>query len=217
LSLADVVSAWAGVRPLAATPGSDGAPGRVSREHAVTWTVPGLLTITGGKLTTYRRMAEDVVQEVAKSLKQRDARAGTERVALPGGAMASCDDEIDAALTKVGSRDIARHLVHSHGTEWQDVWALAESDDALRARLLPELPYIVAELHWAVEREMALTLGDLLIRRLHLAYETADHALALAPSVARAVAPLLAWTTNEQELQLAAYAGEVERMFAVDE
>ncbi|MGH7625014.1 MAG: glycerol-3-phosphate dehydrogenase [Gemmatimonadaceae bacterium] len=217
LSLTDVVSAWAGVRPLAATPDSDGAPGRVSREHAITWTAPGLLTITGGKLTTYRSVAEDVVREAAKSLGQRDARAGTERVALPGGAMTSCDDEIDAALTKVGSRDVARHLVHSHGTEWQDVWALAASDDALRAPLLPELPYIVAELHWAVGQEMALTLSDLLIRRLHVAYETADHALALAPSVARTVAPLLGWTTTERDLQLAEYAEAVERMFAVEE
>ena len=217
LSLADVLSAWAGVRPLAATPGSDGAPGRVSREHALAWTVPGLLTITGGKLTTYRSMAEDVVREAAKSLGQPDKRGGTERVALPGGTMTSCDDEVDAALTKVGSRDVARHLVHSHGTEWQDVWTLAESNDALRAPLIPGLPYVVAELHWAVEHEMALTLGDLLIRRLHVAYETADHAAALAPAVTRSVAPLLGWTIAEQKQQLVAYAAEVERMFAVEE
>jgi len=162
-------------------------------------------------------MAEDVVREAAKSLGQPDKRAGTERVALPGGTMTSCDDEVDAALTKIGSRDVARHLVHSHGTEWQDVWALAASNDALRAPLIPGLPYVVAELHWAVEHEMALTLGDLLIRRLHVAYETTDHAAALAPAVARTVAPLLGWTTVEQELQLAAYADEVQRMFAVEE
>lgn len=207
----DVISAWAGIRPLV----SDGAgsPGNVSREHAVHWTTPGLLSVSGGKLTTYRSMAEDVVDEIARSLGGPLDHASTERVPLPGGDMESFEDESARAREVIGIPDVADHLVAAHGAEWRDVWAIVEDDNALIARVSPDLPYIAAEIRWAIEHEMALTLADILVRRLHVAFETHDHGMSAAPAVARLAAPLLGWTRERIESELAKYGREVAGVF----
>jgi glycerol-3-phosphate dehydrogenase len=215
LSPADVISAWAGVRPLVSDDAS--TPGAVSREHAIAWTAPGLLTVSGGKLTTYRAMAVDVVDAVMKSFDEPLRRAPTHRVPLPGGNISSFDTEVHRAQTTIGIPALAEHLVRSYGSEWRDVWAIVRHDHALAANISPGLPYIAAELHWAVQHEMALTLADLLIRRLHIAFETHDHGLAAAPAVARVVAPLLGWNTRRIEAELGRYGREVRGMFGVAE
>jgi glycerol-3-phosphate dehydrogenase len=215
LSPADVISAWAGVRPLVSDEAS--SPGAVSREHAVTWTAPGLLTVSGGKLTTYRAMADDVVNAVMRSLDQPVRRATTHRVPLPGGNIPSFVDEVHRAQSAIGLPPLAEHLVRSYGSEWRDVWAIVGSNHALAANVSPGLPYIGAELVWAVEHEMALTLADILIRRLHVAFETHDHGLAAAPAVARVVAPLLGWNTRRIEAELGRYGREVRGVFGVEE
>jgi len=207
----DVVSAWAGIRPLVSD--GAGAPGSVSREHAVHWTTPGLLSVSGGKLTTYRSMAEDVVDEIARSVGIPISHAATARTPLPGGAMASLEEEMAHARETIGVPDVADHLVSAYGTEWRRIWSLVECENALVARVSPDLPYIAAEIHWAVEQEMALTLGDILIRRLHVAYDTHDHGMAAAPAVARVAAPLLGWTGERIEAELAKYGREVNGIF----
>ena len=99
----DVVSVWAGIRPLVASNG-DGEPGSTSREHAITWTSPGLVTVSGGKLTTYRSMAVEVVDEVVRSAGLRTrGRAATHRVPLPGGDFASLIAKLTAAQSALGS------------------------------------------------------------------------------------------------------------------
>ncbi len=102
-----------------------------------------------------------------------------------------------------------------YGTAWRAVWTIVGSNTALSAPVVPTLPYIVAELHYAVEQEMALTLGDLLIRRLHVAYETRDHGIAAAPAAARAVGPLLGWSESDYTAQLAEYRSEIARIFGI--
>ena len=213
LQSANVVAAWAGIRPLVAGGGAD--PGSTSREHSITWTAPGLLTVTGGKLTTYRSMAASVIDQIARTLGITARSAPTHQVALPGGDMRSFDEEVEAAKGMIGIAPLAEHLVRMYGTGWRAVWAIAGSNTALSAPLIPPLPYIAAELHYAVEQEMALTLGDLLIRRLHLAFETRDHGVAVATAAARTVGPLLGWSEKENAAQVAAYAAEVSRIFGI--
>ena len=212
----DVVSVWAGIRPLVASDG-DADAGSTSREHAITWTTPGLVTVSGGKLTTYRCMAAEVVDEVVRTtgLKPR-GRASTHRVPLPGGDFASLDAEVSAARAALGSPAVAEHLVHAYGTGWREIAATVEKNRTLGAPVAPNLPYIVAELHYAVEREMAVTLADLLIRRLHVAFETRDHGIAAAPGVARAVAALLQWRADQIEAELIAYGREIARIFNLE-
>ena len=210
LTASDVVSAWAGIRPLVVSGARD--PDAASREHAIAWTVPGLLSVTGGKLTTYRAMASEVMDTIARRLRIGHGRAATHNAALPGGDIESLEDELALARATVGAPDIAEHLVHAYGTRWRAIWQMASVDRSLAERLVPELPYIAAELDWGVTHEMARTLGDLLIRRLHVAFETRDHALAIAPAVAEHLASRMSWNV-EDELQ--SYRQEVDDLFGI--
>ena len=214
LDASDVVAAWAGIRPLVAGRGTD--PGSTSREHSITWTAPGLLSVTGGKLTTYRSMAASVVDQIVRALGVSAHEAPTHEVVLPGGDMASFAEEVHIATSTIGIAPLAEHLVRLYGTAWRAVWTIVGSNTALSAPVVPTLPYIVAELHYAVEHEMALTLGDLLIRRLHVAYETRDHGIAAAPAAARAVGPLLGWSESDYTAQLSEYRSEIARIFGID-
>jgi glycerol-3-phosphate dehydrogenase len=215
LSRADVVSAWAGIRPLVAA-GAAGDLGRASREHAVTRGPAGMITISGGKLTTYRVMAADVVDEVERRLGRRPTRSPTSSSPLPGGALQSVEAEIARARTVVGDDDVALRLVHAYGRAWPTVWTRAAAMPEGVARLVPGLPYLMGEMAYAVEHELACTLGDLLIRRTRIAFETRDHGLAIAPAVADVVAPLLGWDAVRQSSEVKRLQAEVDRIFDVE-
>jgi len=111
---------------------------------------------------------------------------------------------------------VAARLVHAHGDEWRDVWALAEQDSALAARIEPSRPYLLAELRWAVERELAFTLADLLVRRIPIAFETRDHGRAAARRVGPLVGGWLDWSASQLGVELERYDAEIERLFAID-
>lgn len=215
LTRADVVSAWAGLRPLKAENGGDD-PGSASREHTIVEHVPGLVSVTGGKLTTYRVMARQVVDAVQRSLGARPTRSTTARVALAGGGVEDVAREIATAATLAHDTAVATRLVHAHGDAWRDVWALVTNDAALAERVETTRPYIRAELLYAVREELALTLGDLLIRRIPLAFELRDHGREAARRVAPDVARWLSWSPVEMRAAITEYDAEVERMFRVE-
>jgi len=215
LTPADVVSAWAGIRPLAAS-GASGDHGRASREHAVSRGPGGVITITGGKLTTYRVMAADVVDEAERRLGRRPRRSPTAGSPLPGGNLRSVENEIATARAAVGDDDVARRLVHAYGSTWQTVWGRATATPGGTSRVAADLPYVIGEMAYAVEQELACTLGDLLMRRTRLAYETADHGLTVAPAVAELVAPLLGWDADMRVRELNRFRAEIRRTFDVE-
>lgn len=198
----DVIAAWAGIRPLIG--GDPRHPDALSREHAVTTTAPGLITVSGGKLTTYRLMARDTVNAVQRALGKPVHEAATGTVPLPGGDVA-LDAQLDVAARRTGSHVMAAHLINRYGSEWTDVWSLAEADPALAQPLAPPHPHVRAEISWAVAREMALSLGDALIRRLALAWQLADHGAAVANAIARDYG----WTAAD----VAAYTRDTTAMF----
>lgn len=202
LTSGDVIAAWAGLRPLIG--GDPRHPDALSREHAVTTTAPGLITVSGGKLTTYRVMARDTVDAVQRMLGQPVREAPTGRVPLPGGDVA-LDAQREIAARRTGSHALAAHLLHRYGAEWSDVWSLAESDRALALPLSPPLPYLHAEVAWSITREMAVSLGDVLMRRVPLAWQLADHGVSLASAVAR----LYGWTAAD----VAEYARDVSTVY----
>lgn len=201
LSTGDVTSAWAGIRPLAATGWQGGKAASASREHAIVTSPSGVIAITGGKLTTYRAMAAEVVDQVQSALGVARTVAPTLVRPLPGGDLASMDAELAAAHAATGDPAVAKRLVHAYGSRWREV---ARGD---LSRVVPGLPYTLAELRWAREREHAETLADLLVRRTHVAFETADAGCA----VARALAPALGF----DERAVVEYEGEAGRLFAV--
>jgi len=211
----DVIAAWAGLRPLVASDAHADDPGGVSREHAVTEHVPGLVRVTGGKLTTYRVMARDVVDAVQRSLGARVTRSRTADTPLAGGGLADPLKAIGAAATLVGDAAVAGRLVHAHGDQWRAVWSLAEQDAALAQRLDASRPYVMAELRWAAEHELAFTLADLLVRRVPIAFETRDHGRAAARRAAPLVAQWLAWDSARAGAEVDRYDAEAERLFGV--
>jgi glycerol-3-phosphate dehydrogenase len=212
----DVVAAWAGLRPLAADASAGDDPGRVSREHSITERSPGLVSVTGGKLTTYRAMAGQVVDTVQRALGLTPTPARTAHESLAGGGIADLSGEIAAATSLVGDVAIATRLVHAHGDEWRDVWKLVTTEPSLAARIEPTRPYLLAELRHAVNEELAMTLADLLIRRTPLAFETRDHGRDAARRVAPLVARWLGWPPAQTSAALEAYDAEAERIFRIE-
>lgn len=215
----DVVSAWAGIRPLAAAARgahANGGTAAASREHVIERDPRGLVTVSGGKLTTYRAMAAQVVDAAAPLLTGADVRrrSRTHARPLPGGVLAP--DEQRQARCAVGDDAVADRLLQAHGSGWRDVWALAAHDPRLASRVDASLPYVGAELAYAVRCELACTLADLLVRRTPIAFETRDAGRAAARTAAAIVAPLLGWDEADVARALADYDREASRLFGVD-
>ncbi len=187
LSPADVVASWAGLRPLLRPP-RDVTASAASREHRVVESPSGLLTIAGGKLTTYRVMARD----------------GVDRVPAP-------PRELDGAMDRGASDRTARHLVARYGSESAAVLNLVDRDRALGRPIVAGRPALWAEVAHAVEREMAVRLSDVLVRRLHLFYATSDQGVPAASPVAEWLAEPLGWDAPRRAEEVTGYRELVER------
>jgi glycerol-3-phosphate dehydrogenase len=214
LGESDVVSAWAGIRPLA-TRLVRGSAGSASREHTIEVGAHGVLHVTGGKLTTYREMAAQVVDRAVAALRRaapavRARRAATARVPLPGGELTSFDDTRAEAAAAAGDRGVGGRLASAYGARWRDVWSLTRARPALAESL--GNGRTLAEAAHAVEREQACTLADVLVRRLRLAFELPDRGAAAAARVCDAV-PALA--VPDAGSALDAYAADVEHLLGV--
>jgi len=213
----DVVSAWAGIRPLIAKGyGDQGNAGSASREHAIDFSPTGVIAISGGKLTTYRVMARDVVNAVERQLSISRRKSPTDTLPLPGGEMASFEAELQPAAAAVGQAEVARHLVRAYGNRWRQVWSLTQEEASLAQPLVPGLPYLRAEAAYGVSHELVHTLADLLIRRLKVAFETKDLGAQAARAAAEVMAPRLGWDAEQTRLQLEAYSHDALRIFGVD-
>ena len=179
----DVVASWAGLRPLLNQDSElgDARTSDLSRNHAVFTDPFGLITITGGKLTTYRAMAEDLVDRVAANL----GGAGPCRTrAIPLGLHGS-----PAAAVRLARAEVARlglppraaaRLVQRYGDDWREAARLISEDASLGAPVVSTLPVLGVELALARRREMALTDEDVFVRRTRLT--TRDASLRLTPS-----------------------------------
>ena len=214
LTPTDVVAAWAGIRPLVAS-GFTRDPASASREHRIDRSPSGMISVSGGKLTTYRSMAAEVVDHVERSMGRPRTRSKTHTAPLPGGDIPSFDQALRAAELEVGDAAVARRLVQAYGSRWRQVAALTTAEPALARRIVRELPYVLAEVVYAVEREMAMTLADVLVRRLHVAFDVADHGRAAARVATAVLAGRLEWNNARARTEIERYEAEVERLFGV--
>lgn len=194
LTDADVVATWAGLRPLLRDAGS-ARTADLSRRHAVRRSDSGMVTVTGGKLTTYRRMASDTVDVVAAFLGER-RRCRTKRLPILGSEGFTAPDD--------GSLEPSRHehLAGRFGTEADAVQELVDADAALGNPLVPGLPYLRAEALFAVRHEMAATLDDVLARRTRARLLARDASARAADDVARLVGDELGWSDAERTRQV---------------
>ena len=196
ISAGDIRSAWAGLRPLVADPArSDSA--RLSRDHVVTESASGLITIAGGKWTTYRKMAQDAVDH-ALGVDSSDVEL-TANLPLVGAAAY----EPDFAAVLLGiyglDSDVASHLNHSYGDRAEKVVKLAM--EGLGSRLANGLPYIEAEVLWAVRFELAQTPLDVLARRTRIAFLDRTAAIEALPRVVELMADELSWDATRRRAE----------------
>jgi glycerol-3-phosphate dehydrogenase len=196
LTEADVVGTWAGLRPLLATAHS-ARTADLSRRHAVARSASGVVTVTGGKLTTYRSMAADAVDAVVQEL-GRGGRSRTKRLPLLG---AQGFEPREAGPEP--SRH--EHLGGRYGTLGAAVSALIEGRPELGESLVPGLPYLRAEALYAVREEMACTLDDVLSRRTRARLLGRDASARAAADVARLVGQELGWTAEREADEVATY------------
>jgi glycerol-3-phosphate dehydrogenase len=212
---ADVISAWAGIRPLVAHAGE--AANDASREHHIAISESGLISVTGGKLTTYRAMAAEIVDVVERALGRTKRTASlTSDAPLPGAGDQSHELEVHAARAVIPESETAEQLVRAFGDRWRMVWGLCEREPLLGDRLDPDLPYIAAEVVWAAAAEGAWTVADVLVRRMPIAYERRDAGRALASQVAELLGRVHRWDDAEVARAAAAYEGDAARLFAID-
>jgi glycerol-3-phosphate dehydrogenase len=216
----DVIAAWAGIRPLAAS--ETGDPVSASREHVIRVTPAGVVAITGGKLTTFRIMAQQTVDAALKFARLPFRPAGTAELPIgwnaprPRRDVAALQVGINAALRERPNDDRVPRMVIRYGAKWREALATIDRSEADAERIHPEHSYRFGDLRFACEQESARTLGDLLIRRTHLAFERRDNAIALAPRIAEYVAPILGWSADDVSEHLDRYKREVEMMFGIE-
>ncbi len=220
----DVIGAYAGLRPLVAPTDDAATPSSTSREEQMFESASGLLSLGGGKLTTYRRVAERVVDRVVERLRaaQPDRRFGpcrTGTVPLPGanfegaerGGFRGFAKRVRAnAPADVDSATVA-HLVHRYGAAAPELIARASSDPDSGRRLVGSLPYVRAEVAYGAAVEMAVTLDDILRRRVPLSFRDRDAGLGVSDDVAALLRATLGWTAEETAAAVAAYRDGVER------
>jgi glycerol-3-phosphate dehydrogenase len=210
----DLVGTYAGLRPLIA-PSDASSTVRVSREHRVSVEAPGLVRVSGGKYTTYRVMARDAVDATLGDA-ARSRPSATRHLPIHGAATRPALDGIASGLAAAAglTADEATSLVDRHGTDAEAVLGLGQEHDLLRPLVAGE-PFLEAEIAWGAEREMALSLDDLLARRLRLVHVLPDRGEAIAPRVAAIAGPVLGWDEARQAREVVTFLDGARHEFGI--
>jgi len=216
LTRADVIAAYAGLRPLVEPVGDGSAKGaakggkpttKVSREHVVDVPVPGLASIAGGKFTTYRLMARDVVDAAVADFDRSVPASVTEQLPLLG---ADGLAGVQAGAGRLAEdyrvpRAVVSHLIDRYGTLAGEVLDLIRADAALARPLCEGFPYLRAEVVYAVTHEDALHVEDVLMRRMRLSIESADSGTEVAAEVALIMGRQLGWSRRRRAAETRRY------------
>lgn len=226
LGRGDIVGTYAGMRPLVGDPG--GSTVKASREHRVAADASGLVRISGGKYTTYRVMARDVVDASLGRQEARRRRSGTADLPLIGAAPRSELEQIGASLERplrdaAAARGETRvtwparvgvRLAERYGREAVELVTLARDLD-LTAPLGHGVDHIQAEVAWAARRELAMSLDDVLARRMRLAQELPDRGASIAPGVAAVLGAELGWDEERQAAEVGRYLETARREYGL--
>ncbi len=222
VSEADVISTWAGLRPLIAEAGVKES--QVSREHSITVGNDGLVTIAGGKLTTYRRMSAEIVDtvvrelEMSRELKKELTPSRTDKDPLPGGEGWPEDDDHAKVAARV--REASKNafddetslaLAGHYGMRALVLAERAAADASAAARIVASRPERFVQVDYAIDEEMATTLVDVFLRRTQLFLRDHDQALGAAAAVADRMAARLGWDDARKASEISAYELEVAR------
>lgn len=222
----DVVSTWAGLRPLIAPEPEVGemAESQVSREHQIVIGEDGLITIAGGKLTTYRKMAQECVDVAVNLLTlsgklPEDLQSGeTTKVPLPGGVGWPEDDDhakVAVELAEVCDCDIsaavARHLVDTYGMRALELAKMCAADPSLTEPIVPGRIEIMAQVDFGVKEELAASVSDVMTRRTQIFFRDFEQGLGSVEKVATRMAHLIGWSDEEKQKSVDEYKVDVAR------
>ena len=184
---ADVLAVFAGLRPLAAPEKEGQSTKEVSRSHKIFVSETGLITITGGKWTTYRKIAEDIIDKAISEKKLPKKECKTEHLSIRGN-------------QKTSTLDRENHL-YVYGSDIKNIMALQNNALELKEKIHPDYDFTMAEVAWAIRYEMAITLDDILARRVRLLFLDSRAAISSCEKVARFMAKELGkdelWITNQ--------------------
>jgi len=205
----DIEGVYAGLRPL--LQGEDDATSTLSRTHAVSQAASGLISVAGGKYTTYRVMAKDAVDLAARGLPRRVPPSCTESIPLIGApgvqgfwnGRERVARDLDLHVSEV------EHLISRHGSRIQELARMMQERPDLRAPIPGADPYLMVEAFYAASHEGALHLDDVLTRRTRISIETFDRGLEAAPHVAGLMAEVLGWDEETTAREITHYEARV--------
>jgi len=206
-----ILSAFAGLRPLLREEGKSAS--EVTREHKIFETPENFFSIVGGKLTTYRVMAKDMVNRLARHLERsfhvvpENPRCLTDKFPLYGGDISNYEhfrqERVKQLAVQEGiPHDIAEHFVESYGTRIPDILQAIQDTPNGKERIHPNLPHVWGELAYALDHEMTVALDDFLIRRTHIFSLEKNQGLDVYPEIADKLQTRLGWSDEEKQRQI---------------
>lgn len=208
----DILGVFVGLRPLVGS--TKGSPTtKISREHIVDHPLTGLVSIAGGKYTTYRIMARDLVDAAVGDLDRNVPDSCTEEVTLIGAdGVAALRNRIDLLAEEHGvSRDLISHMLNRYGALFEEVLALAGGNQLLLSPIASGLEYLRVEILYAALFEGARSIEDVLARRTRISFESGDGGLGIAFETATIMAGVLDWSDEDIERQVRLYADLIKR------
>ena len=216
ISREDIVGVYSGLRPLLS--GKSDSTTNLSRNHAVARVAPGMVSVAGGKYTTYRVIGKDAVDLAAKELGTKVAESITEKTPILGAdGYHALANQVPALARRYNlSETYIEHLLGRYGSLIDEVLAPAAEDASLLEPVPGAESYLWAEVRYAVTHEGALHIDDIVSRRLRVAIEFADRGVAAARPIAEFVAPLLGWDSADIEREVARFTEHTEAELAAE-
>ena len=209
LTVDDVIGTWAGLRPLVqpGTKGEETPSTKISSEHSVVESAPGLFAIAGGKLTTYRVMAKDAVDAALGKKAAKKLPSITDEVALLGAqGWSGLMNQAEHLSRRTGvDQVVIERLLNRYGDETLEMLDAVAEHPELGEPVEGAPRYLAVEIHRAATHEGALDLEDVICRRTHLNYDQRDGGLGAAPAIARIMGEVLGWDEAEQARQVELY------------
>ncbi|MBV9231564.1 MAG: FAD-dependent oxidoreductase, partial [Chloroflexi bacterium] len=217
LTEADIISTYAGYRPLMKPRKANRSTARLSRTHAVLESPSGLVSIGGGKLTTYRRMAQDTVDVLNRRDGTKVVHPTTELPLQGSAGWPVMQRELEQRGQQLGlAAPTIEHLGHGYGSEANTILDLVASDATLGTRLIEDLPYIKAEVLYGCRYEMAMTPSDVLARRTSITLEDRQRGAGIVEEVARMMASEQDWSAGQQQSLTQAFRDAMQEQVAAE-
>jgi glycerol-3-phosphate dehydrogenase len=207
-----IVSGFAGMRPLVASDNSRGTK-KLVRDHEVEVdSFSGLISVLGGKWTTYRAMAEDAIDTVMQFLAMPMVPCITSKHRLTGSEKWSPNFWAELVRDYGISKETAQHLSHKVGTAAKEVLDLTKDNPRLKAPIVEDSASVLAEVVYGVQEEMATSIEDILARRTGLQFFSWEQARAAAPAVGAIMADEFGWTRGQQKDAVEEYVNKINRL-----